>query len=74
MQVFAFQSAQDSDVVALTGDETGANLPIELGPWHANGRSAMPIGEGADDIVTALRTEGYYLARTINVGSRPVQH
>jgi hypothetical protein len=43
MTVHIFQSISIPELYGFTADATGANLPVETGPWAAAG-NAMPLG------------------------------
>jgi hypothetical protein len=73
MKIHLFQSLREPDVFGFTGDETGANLPAELGPWAVSG-SGGPLETGPGDrlirhgqcgpIFVAIQRDGFYVARS----------
>lgn len=62
MRIYLFVSQQDPRVLAFTWDETGSNLPIDLGPWKpSNSGSAVAAGVDAGPLVAVVKNFGYYI-------------
>jgi hypothetical protein len=74
MKIHLFKSAREPDVFGFTGDETGNNLPVELGPWTRSGGGApIETGPGTDALagigssgpmMEAIEKDGFYVARS----------
>jgi hypothetical protein len=61
MKIFLFAS-ETQNVIAFTGDATGANLPAGYAPWSASGGGVdAPVGDPADPLPTMVRRHGYFL-------------
>ena len=70
MQVFLFQSLEDTEIVAFTSQRNGANLPLELFPWTPRGQTTLRAGDNVggvenetDPVLNGIRRNGYFLAR-----------
>ncbi|HET6306326.1 MAG TPA: hypothetical protein VFG12_04025 [Rhodopila sp.] len=60
MRIYVYVSQQDPELIGFTSDQAGANLPIELGPWHQEELSGVVIIDVGDDpIAEAVRHDGY---------------
>jgi hypothetical protein len=75
MRVFVYVS-ESKGVTALTVDESGANLPPQLGPWRREANAVMPVGgpgpDGWPDMLQqTLDRQGYYLAHAVPVQELP---
>jgi hypothetical protein len=62
MRIFVYISENDPDILGFTSDETGSNLPHDLGPW---GREEVPgiviLDTPGDPIAEAVRRSGFHL-------------
>jgi hypothetical protein len=62
MRIYVFAPQQDATLIGFTSDESGANLPDELGPWHqAELSGVVVIGVRDDPITQAVRRDGYFI-------------
>jgi hypothetical protein len=72
MQIHIFKSLKAPDVFGFTGDETGKNLPRDLGPWTRSGNAletgpsgTASGGIGSSELVfAAIEKDGFYVARS----------
>lgn len=66
MQIFAFESSGEVDLVGFSRDKTGSNLPLNYGPWVANGSIFIQEADSATSdlsaFLKAIETEGYVLS------------
>jgi hypothetical protein len=58
MQIYMFASKVDRNVVGLTGDKTGADLPAYLAPWAFRGSTLMPEGDPRRDAAAIREVVG----------------
>jgi hypothetical protein len=74
MDVYRFQSTKRLDVFGFTAEETGSNLPDDLGPWAPLESGAVPTGSdvgASKPIVAAVKRDGFYLTRSETVYRNP---
>ena len=62
-----FQSIKQPDVLGFTGDQFGAKLPAELGPWVPS--ASDPLEDGAPvgatkRVMAAVARDGFYVVRS----------
>jgi hypothetical protein len=66
MTLHIFQSPKTPEVFGFTVDDTGANLPIEGGPWEKAG-NAIPLGatmaSTSPEIAHQIELNGYALVK-----------
>jgi hypothetical protein len=64
MRVYLFLSTARIGTCAFTSDQSGANLPPDLGPWaHPRGASFATEGWLKDEVVIAIKQDGYHVQR-----------
>jgi hypothetical protein len=64
MKIYLFVS-ESRNVMAFTGDATGANLPAGYAPWSASGGGVdAPVGDPTDPLPAMVRRDGYFLVST----------
>jgi hypothetical protein len=64
MQVHLFRSTTQIGTIAFTADESGANLPPDLGPWEQPlGTSFAAEGLLKDKVAQAIKRDGHYIQR-----------
>jgi hypothetical protein len=72
-RLYVLQSAKISELYAFTVDATGANLPIEEGPWERAG-NAIPLGATmaatSPQIAEQVRRNGYALVKGKSISAR----
>jgi len=62
-----FQSAKMPELYGFTVDATGANLPVQDGPWEIAGNNALPLGttmaSTSPEIAHQIEHNGYALVK-----------
>jgi hypothetical protein len=68
MNIYAYSSRKDPDVLGFTSDITGRNLPGKYAPWQPSNAGATIVTGGGDDPVSvAVQGVGYFIARDRSV-------
>lgn len=70
MNLYIFNSTKDPNVLGFTVDQSGSNLPPDIGPWTASHGSVMPAGvKGVayEPILAAIKRDGFYIARSATI-------
>lgn len=70
MRIYVYVSVRDADILGFTSDETGGNLPEQLGPWDREDDllGVVVIGTEDDQIAKAIRADGFHIVtdRTVH--------
>jgi hypothetical protein len=60
MVIYAFVSAAQWRVRALTSNASGSNLPTDYGPWRkANSKPVLLLAEAKDPVYKAIKQLGF---------------
>ena len=62
MRIHVFASDKDPDILGFSSDETGANLPDTLGPWHKDTDRGVVIDRDDDPIAQVVRRDGFFVS------------
>ena len=63
MEIYAFASRKNPNMIAFTSDTTGDNLPNKYAPWFkSNGSQAIATGDGTDPVSAIVGRDGYFVA------------
>jgi hypothetical protein len=63
MEIHFFRSISDVSVYALTSDKSGANLPMDLGPWEYPAGASMTDKFYRESVVQVVRRDGFHIVR-----------
>ncbi len=76
MTLHIFQSNKMPELFGFTIDDTGANLPVEDGPWERAG-NAVPLGttmaSTSPEIAQQIERNGYALVKGHSVSEPSVR-
>jgi hypothetical protein len=62
MRIYVYASQLDPRIVGFTRDETGANLPSDLGPWDREDVPGITVmTETGDPISDAVERDGFHV-------------
>ncbi len=62
MSLRMFRSASAPDIIAYSRDESGQNLPVDVGPWILQSeRPMLTGGSSTDPTMAEIAEQGYAL-------------